>query len=175
MHLSTDYVFDGDATQPYAADHPLAPRSAYGRTKAAGEWAVRALCPDALVVRTAWLYGAGGPNFVATMLRLAAERETLSVVADQVGQPTSTVDLPSWCCGSSRRTRRAGTYHGTAQRRGLLARAGPRGLRGAGAGPGRGSADDDGRLPASGAAPALERAGPRHVGRGRAGAAAALA
>ncbi|HEX8417388.1 MAG TPA: sugar nucleotide-binding protein, partial [Methylobacterium sp.] len=60
VHVSTDYVFDGAATSPYAEDAPSAPRSAYGRTKAAGEWAVRAEAPDHLVVRTAWLYGAGG-------------------------------------------------------------------------------------------------------------------
>ncbi len=114
MQVSTDYVFDGDATEPYAADHPVAPRSAYGRTKAAGEWAARALCPDALVVRTAWLYGAGGPNFVSTMLRLASERETLSVVADQMGQPTSTVDLAQLVLRLVEADAPAGTYHGTA-------------------------------------------------------------
>ena len=64
VQVSTDYVFAGDATSPYAEDAPLAPRSAYGRTKAAGEWAVQALCPRSWVVRTAWLYGAHGPNFV---------------------------------------------------------------------------------------------------------------
>jgi dTDP-4-dehydrorhamnose reductase len=93
VQLSTDYVFDGRAGQPYDPDAPLAPRSAYGRTKAAGEWAVRAECPRTWVVRTAWLYGAHGPSFPATMARLAAERDTVEVVDDQRGQPTWTVDL----------------------------------------------------------------------------------
>lgn len=93
VQISTDYVFAGDASEPYAADAPIAPRSAYGRTKAAGEWAALAECPRTWVVRTAWLYGAHGPSFPATMKSLAAQRDTLSVVADQVGQPTWTVDL----------------------------------------------------------------------------------
>lgn len=93
VQLSTDYVFDGRAGRPYGADAPIAPRSAYGRTKAAGEWAVRAECPRTWVVRTAWLYGAHGPSFPATMARLAAERDILDVVDDQRGQPTWTVDL----------------------------------------------------------------------------------
>src|SRR5690348_410255 len=93
VHLSTDYVFGGDATEPYAEDEPQAPRSAYGRAKAAGEWAVQAHCPQAWIVRTAWLYGAGGGNFVKTMARLAGERETLTVVDDQRGQPTWTMDV----------------------------------------------------------------------------------
>jgi len=93
VQVSTDYVFAGDATTPYAESAQLAPRSAYGRTKAAGEWAVTALCPRSRVVRTAWLYGAGGPSFVSTMARLAGERETLDVVDDQHGQPTWTMDL----------------------------------------------------------------------------------
>jgi len=93
VHVSTDYVFDGAASEPYAEDAPIAPRSAYGRTKAAGEWAVRAEAPDALVVRTAWLYGAGGPCFPKTIARLAAERGAVSVVDDQVGQPTWTRDV----------------------------------------------------------------------------------
>ncbi len=91
--VSTDYVFAGDADEPYAEDAPLAPRSAYGRTKAAGEWAVQAHCPSSWIVRTAWLYGGGGPNFVKTMARLAQERGTVSVVADQRGQPTWTMDV----------------------------------------------------------------------------------
>ena len=93
VQLSTDYVVAGDGSQPYAADSAVAPASAYGRTKAAGEWAVRAECARSWVVRTAWLYGAGGTNFPATMRRLAGNREVLTVVADQVGQPTWTVDL----------------------------------------------------------------------------------
>lgn len=94
IQVSTDYVFDGTATSPYAEDAPLAPRSAYGRTKAEGERLVAQENPDRhVIVRTAWLYGAGGPNFARTMLRLAAERETVSVVTDQVGQPTWTADV----------------------------------------------------------------------------------
>ena len=114
VQVSTDYVFDGQATSPYAADHPAAPASAYGRTKAAGEWAVRALCPDSWVVRTAWLYGAGGPNFVATMQRLATERDELSVVDDQHGQPTSTLDLADLLVRMLAADVPAGVYHGTA-------------------------------------------------------------
>lgn len=88
VHVSTDYVFAGDATTPYAEDAPPAPRSAYGRSKLAGERAVLAATPAAYVVRTAWLYGETGPNFVKTMARLARERETVSVVDDQRGAPT---------------------------------------------------------------------------------------
>jgi dTDP-4-dehydrorhamnose reductase len=93
VQLSTDYVVAGEKREPYPADAPVAPATAYGRTKGAGEWAVRAECPRSWVVRTAWLYGAHGKNFPATMQRLAGERERLTVVADQVGQPTWTVDL----------------------------------------------------------------------------------
>jgi dTDP-4-dehydrorhamnose reductase len=113
VQISTDYVFDGTATEPYAVDHPIAPRSAYGRTKAAGEWAVQALCADHWIVRTAWLYGHGGANFVSTMLRLAGERETLSVVDDQRGQPTSTVDLSELLLRLVEAKAPSGTYHGT--------------------------------------------------------------
>jgi dTDP-4-dehydrorhamnose reductase len=113
LQISTDYVFDGTATEPYAVDHPIAPRSAYGRSKAAGEWAVQALCSDHWIVRTAWLYGGGGPNFVSTMLRLAGERETISVVDDQSGQPTSTVDLAGLLLRMIDAGAPSGTYHGT--------------------------------------------------------------
>lgn len=94
VHISTDYVFDGSATSPYDEDAPLAPRSAYGRTKAAGEWAVRAELPDRhLTLRTAWLYGAHGACFPKTITRLLRERGSISVVDDQVGQPTWTRDV----------------------------------------------------------------------------------
>ncbi|SFA69340.1 dTDP-4-dehydrorhamnose reductase [Cellulomonas marina] len=117
VQVSTDYVFDGHATTPYAEDAPVAPRSAYGRTKAAGEWAVRALCPDHLVVRTAWLYGAGGPCFPRTIVRVARERAGLDVVDDQVGQPTWTADLADLVVRLVDAGAPAGTYHGTASGR----------------------------------------------------------
>ena len=94
VQYSTDYVFDGTAAEPYDEHHDLAPVSAYGRTKADGERLVgEANGERSHVIRTAWLYGAGGGNFAKTMLKLAAERDTLTVVADQVGQPTWTADL----------------------------------------------------------------------------------
>jgi dTDP-4-dehydrorhamnose reductase len=114
LQVSTDYVFAGDASIPYTEDAPLAPRSAYGRTKGAGEWAVRAYLPSASwVVRTAWLYGAHGPSFVKTMARLAAERDTVSVVDDQRGQPTWTVDLAAAILRLVEARAPFGTYHGT--------------------------------------------------------------
>jgi len=114
VQVSTDYVFDGAATAPYAEDAPLAPVSAYGRTKAAGEWAVRAQAPDHLIVRTAWLYGAHGGCFPKTMARLGAEKDRLAVVDDQVGQPTWTRDLADLIVRLVEACAPAGTYHGTA-------------------------------------------------------------
>jgi dTDP-4-dehydrorhamnose reductase len=93
VHLSTDYVFDGTKTEPYVESDPTGPQSAYGRTKLAGEHALAEANPNHAIVRTAWLYGAGGPNFVDTMLRLAGERDEVSVVTDQVGCPTWTGHL----------------------------------------------------------------------------------
>ncbi|TWP37451.1 dTDP-4-dehydrorhamnose reductase [Leekyejoonella antrihumi] len=113
VHLSTDYVFDGHATSPYPVDAPQAPRSAYGRTKAAGEWAVRAAHPGACIVRTAWLYGAHGSSFVSTMLRLATAHETLSVVDDQVGQPTWTRDVAESVLQLADGEAPGGYYHAT--------------------------------------------------------------
>jgi dTDP-4-dehydrorhamnose reductase len=115
VHVSTDYVFDGSATSPYPEDAPHAPVSAYGRTKAEGERLVLAAHPEgASVVRTAWLYGAGGPSFPATMLRLAASHDTVSVVDDQRGQPTWTVDLAARIVELVESGAPAGVLHGTA-------------------------------------------------------------
>lgn len=95
VHISTDYVFDGTKSGAYVETDAVAPLSVYGRTKAAGEAAIRATAPKHLVVRTAWLYGAFGTNFLRTILRLAQEREELRVVSDQYGTPTSGGELAS--------------------------------------------------------------------------------
>jgi dTDP-4-dehydrorhamnose reductase len=115
VHVSTDYVFDGAATTPYPEDAPLAPRSGYGRSKAAGEDAVRSLLPEtSYVVRTAWLYGAHGGNFVRTMATLERQRDTLDVVDDQHGQPTWSADVADRLVALVERGAPAGTYHATA-------------------------------------------------------------
>jgi len=113
VQISTDYVLAGDAASPYEESAPLGPRSAYGRTKAAGEWAVAAECADHLIVRTAWLYGAGGRCFPKTIARLARERDHLDVVDDQVGQPTWTMDLADLVLRLVRAGASSGIYHGT--------------------------------------------------------------
>jgi dTDP-4-dehydrorhamnose reductase len=112
LHPSTDYVFAGDATEPYREDHPTAPRTVYGRTKAAGEQAVLdALPARGYVVRTAWLYGRHGANFVRTVARLARERDTIDVVDDQRGQPTWSLDLARGLVALGRNRPGAGVYH----------------------------------------------------------------
>jgi len=93
IHVSTDYVFDGAASHPYREDDPTNPQSFYGQSKLEGEMALQQVCPDAVIIRTAWLYSEFGTNFVKTMLRLGKERKELKVVSDQVGSPTYAGDL----------------------------------------------------------------------------------
>ena len=112
--MSTDYVFDGTARSPYDEDAPTDPASAYGRTKAAGEAAVRDAAPEHhLVVRTAWLYGAHGACFPRTIARVARERGAVSVVDDQFGQPTWTVDVAELVVRLVESDVPAGTWHAT--------------------------------------------------------------
>ncbi len=120
IHYSTDYVFDGSQSQPYAVDAPTGPLGAYGRSKLAGEQALRDSRADHLTFRTAWVYAAHGHNFLRTMLRLGAERDELRVVSDQHGAPTDTglivhgtlAALDRWLqSDSSQRRALAGTHH----------------------------------------------------------------
>ena len=114
LYVSTDYVFGGEGTTPFATGDARDPRSVYGRTKAEGEDAVRRILPDRhFVVRTSWVVGPlGRSNFVKTMLRLSKEREEVGVVADQVGSPTYAPDLAVLLCDMAA-TERFGTYHAT--------------------------------------------------------------
>jgi dTDP-4-dehydrorhamnose reductase len=111
VHVSTDYVFAGDAATPYAVDATTGPRSAYGRTKLAGEHAVRAALADHRIVRTAWVYGAVGSNFVKTIARLERERDSITVVDDQRGSPTWSWQLAQALVGVAAAA--PGTYHAT--------------------------------------------------------------
>lgn len=119
LHVSTDYVFAGDAHTPYPEDAPTDPINAYGRSKLVGEHAVRTLLPThGYIVRTAWLYSAHGRNFATTMLRLAHQRDTIDVVNDQHGQPTWSWALAEQLAtlghAALAGTAPAGTYHATA-------------------------------------------------------------
>ncbi|HIZ26402.1 MAG TPA: dTDP-4-dehydrorhamnose reductase [Candidatus Barnesiella merdipullorum] len=93
IHVSTDYVFNGRGYRPYTEDMTPEPQSVYGSTKLEGEQALQSLCPQSVIIRTAWLYSPYGNNFVKTMMRLGTERDELSVVADQIGTPTCAADL----------------------------------------------------------------------------------
>jgi dTDP-4-dehydrorhamnose reductase len=114
VQVSTDYVFAGDARRPYAEHDPPSPRNGYGRTKLAGEQAVARLLPQAgYVVRTAWLYGEHGRNFVATVIRLERERPVIEVVADQQGQPTWAADVARQIITLIQSGAPPGIYHAT--------------------------------------------------------------
>lgn len=114
IQLSTDYVFDGTATTPYPESAPRNPVSAYGRTKAEGERLALELNPDGTcILRTAWLYGAQGPNFAKTMVRLAAANDAVNVVDDQQGQPTWTVDVAARIAAMVDANVPPGIYHAT--------------------------------------------------------------
>ena len=114
VQISTDYVFGGDATEPYREDSQPGPITAYGRTKLAGENFVRELLPDNhLVIRTAWLYSPIGHNFVKTIIKAQRDRETLSVVTDQIGQPTSASDLADQIVTLLDTYSGSGIFHGT--------------------------------------------------------------
>ncbi len=114
VQISTDYVFAGDAREPYAESAHAEPVTAYGRTKLAGENFVRELLPENhVIIRTAWLYSQTGHNFVKTIIRSQKERDTLSVVTDQIGQPTSAADLADQIISLLDKFPGSGTFHGT--------------------------------------------------------------
>lgn len=114
LHVSTDYVFDGKSYRPYIESDKVNPVSAYGNSKRKGEMVLLSLCPDAIVVRTAWLYSPLGHNFVKTMLRLGMEKKEISVVSDQIGSPTSAADLAEAILAILKSRHWApGTYHFT--------------------------------------------------------------
>ena len=114
IHLSTDFVFDGNTSTPYTTDAAANPKSTYGRTKYAGELRTREILPvGSVIIRTAWLYSAGGKNFVNTMLRLMAERNEITVVSDQVGSPTWARSLADVIFAFVARPDVSGTYHWT--------------------------------------------------------------
>lgn len=112
VYVSTDYVFDGEAKEPYEVDSPTNPIGVYGKTKLGGEKAVKEILDKYYIVRTAWVFGKNGKNFVKTMLRLGKERGEIGVVADQYGSPTYTIDLAKFIIELIQ-TDKYGLYHAT--------------------------------------------------------------
>lgn len=112
VYVSTDYVFDGEAKEPYEVDSPTNPIGVYGKTKLGGEEAVKEILDKYYIVRTAWVFGKNGKNFVKTMLRLGKERGEIGVVADQYGSPTYTIDLAKFIIELIQ-TDKYGVYHAT--------------------------------------------------------------
>ena len=112
IYISTDYVFNGEGMRPYKPDDERDPINFYGMTKSLGEDKVRSICPKHFIVRTSWVFGKNGTNFVKTMLRLGEQMEGLTVVDDQIGSPTYTPDLARLLCDMAA-TERYGTYHAT--------------------------------------------------------------
>jgi dTDP-4-dehydrorhamnose reductase len=113
LHVSTDFVFDGSNTKPYQPDDAVNPLGVYGASKLAGDKAVHAILPEAVIVRTAWVYSVHGNNFVKTMLRLMAEKPQLGVVYDQVGTPTWAAGLAKWLWAVAAKPEVSGMYHWT--------------------------------------------------------------
>ena len=111
IHVSTDFVFNGASSIPYTPDARPSPLGVYGQSKLAGEQRVRARMPGAVIIRTAWVYSALGANFVKTMLRLMAERDALTVVADQIGTPTWAAGLAGALWQAAARRELSGIYH----------------------------------------------------------------
>lgn len=111
LHVSTDFVFDGQGDQPYALDAPTAPLGVYGQSKLAGEQAVSAAHPDSVILRAGWVYSPFGTNFLRTMLRLHSERDELAVVADQVGCPTTAASLARALWAAAQRPAVSGIHH----------------------------------------------------------------
>lgn len=111
IHISTDYVFDGSGNVPYKESDPVNPSNVYGKTKLAGELIVRSVLPEAIILRTSWVFSEYGNNFVKTMLRIAKDRDQLGIVSDQIGCPTYAGDIASAILSLINKNAPGGVYH----------------------------------------------------------------